>query len=77
MTDSQCGWCGQDLPATPPSKCSNCGAMCGKCEDSHGQDCTAELRRLLAAERAQPRTGCLGCPMVDEKCPHCGNELMP
>ena len=38
------------------------------------------IRRLLAtidAERAEPRHGCLGCPMVDGKCPHCGNEVAP
>jgi DNA repair exonuclease SbcCD ATPase subunit len=37
----------------------------------------AELEAALSNERAQPRYGCLGCPMVDGKCPNCGNELMP
>jgi len=25
----------------------------------------------------EARYGCLGCPMVDGKCPHCGNERAP
>jgi hypothetical protein len=37
----------------------------------------AKLEAALSKEVAQPRYGCLGCPMVDGKCPHCGNELMP
>lgn len=36
-----------------------------------------ELANALENERKEPRTGCLGCPMVDGKCPHCGNEAGP
>jgi hypothetical protein len=27
--------------------------------------------------KMQVRYGCLGCPMVDGKCPYCGNECGP
>jgi len=30
-----------------------------------------EARKL---DDVSNRHGCLGCPMVDGKCPHCGNE---
>ena len=35
------------------------------------------LEHHLGLGPMNERHGCLGCPMVDGKCPHCGNEVGP
>jgi hypothetical protein len=53
--------------------------------DDDGATMMAVINKLIDdAERRgrdeaakEPRHGCLGCAMVDGKCPHCGNQAMP
>jgi len=74
-----------DVDAAPIPRCADedhvwhrIWALCTVCRMLRfGPERVAVLLNTLEAERVQPRHGCLGCPMVNGKCPHCGNETAP
>ena len=48
----------------------------GRCKRAPGIALAHALHNF-DAEGPSKQYGCLGCPMVDGKCPHCGNEVSP